>query len=641
MKKLHRNIITIIAFILATPLMLSAEVRPNEVVIGLDDSIQQQLLNLESIPYWKDSTRLISYEEMLVRNPKFDVTDHYSKADYDNEANYWLKFKVNIDHNSAKHWLIEIYDQKIQEIFVFLPLLDGSLKKEIMGASHPYAKRRYDHKNFVIPLTHDIDFSKPIFVKINSNKKVDLHMNFRSINRFVQYSTKEYLWFGLQYGAFIIMAVYSLLLWTSIRDFKYIAYIGHIVVVCLYSMTNDGVAFQFLWPKTPAINTFINAFLSFAVSLTVTNFIREVVDKKYLTRSYHIAINVLFGIQFLVLVLTIMGEVPSEGRLSLVITLPVLLFGLTSIYRKSTMSPYYIMGISFLLIGCIIWYMKWYGVIPHNFFTFYGFRMSVIAEMLAFSFALYDTLRLLKESEHQAQRKLLNQQRITELMHEQVIEEQKKNIELSNKVNEELEQKVKERTEELQKREMQLEELNQQLSQRAEKLGKTNYKLDVTNYNLKDEIKKVIEKRFINQVVTLTEFQDLFPDATACKRYLAKQKWSNGFKCKQCGNCSGSKTGQTFTMRCTKCGYVDSVTSNTVFHGVKFDLTKAFYLSYITLYQPGAYRNIELSEMLNMSRNTISKFKTKVKEAKENKLLIPNFTIEENNTIEIDEKKQA
>ncbi|ANQ52724.2 hypothetical protein MY04_5392 [Flammeovirga sp. MY04] len=628
MRKLFQHIVHSLSIVLLSALPLFAMVDGDEKTIQLDDSVQESLLNLESIPYWKDSTRLISYAELLQLQPDFEVAQHYSKHNYDAKSNYWLRFNVDIDKSSSKHWIIEFYDQKIQEIIVFLPLLEGGLKKEIMGASHPYSKRNYDHKNFIIPLTSDIDFSKPFYVKINSNKKVDLHMNFRSINKFVPYATKEYLWFGLQYGAFLIMAVYSFLLWLSIKDFKYIAYILHIAVVCLFSMANDGVGFQFLWPDAPMINEFVNALLGFGVSASVTYFIKVVVDPKYLNRYHLFTINTLFVVQFVLFVFTLFGTIPSGEKLSLIITLSVLLVGLSNVYLQSKMSPYYILGISFMWVGCVIWYLKWYGIIPHNFFTFYGYRMSVLSEMLAFSFALYDTLRLLKESEHMAQAELLTQQKKTELMQQQVIEEHKKNIELSNKVNEELEQKVKERTIQLLAREKELKELNQQLSQRAQKLGSDNYKLDVTNFNLKDEIKKVIEKRFVNQVITIKEFHDLFPDADACKRYLSNQKWSDGFTCKQCSGHSGSKTGQVFTRRCTKCGYVDSVTSNTVFHGVKFDLTKAFYLSYITLYQPDAYTNIELSEMLEMSRNTISKFKTKVKEAKQNNLMLPNFTID-------------
>lgn len=604
---------------------VKAEQSQKDLTIYLVDSLDEHLVNLEHVPYWKDNTQLMSYEEVLTLNPDFKFEEKYSKDNHDYTSTYWLKFYINVDTFTNKSWMVEFYDQRIDDITVFLPELNGGIHKEIMGASHPFDKRLYEHKNCIIPLTNNIDYNRPIYVKVKSNDKVDLHINFRSVDKFVRHATLEYLWFGVHYGALIIMSIYIFMLWLSIGQFKYIAYIFHIVVVGLYSTAKDGTGFQLLWSDVPVINTFALPLLSYVSAFTLVFFIREVIKAEAKTQVYQKVLNILMGVQVILFVFSFFNFANKEGEITMFVTITTLLFVTVTLYRRDNISPFYAIGLLILFVGCILWGLRWYGIIPLNPITFYSFRLSVLLEMLFFSYALYDTLRILKENEQNAQLKLILHQKEKQQMQKKIIEEQVKTMALRDKVNEELEYKVQQRTLSLMERERQLQELNLKLKEKTEKLDSINQRLDVNNFNLKGEIKKERGKRFENQIISYTEFKELFPDHLACKRHLVKIKWDNGFECKQCKNTNYSEGIPKFSRRCSKCGYVESVTSNTVFHGAKFDLTKAFYLAYIIFYHKKEFTNIELSETLDMSRNTVSKFRVKVLKAKEEEEFLPSF----------------
>jgi hypothetical protein len=64
--------------------------------------------------------------------------------------------------------------------------------------------------------------------------------------------------------------------------------------------------------------------------------------------------------------------------------------------------------------------------------------------------------------------------------------------------------------------------------------------------------------------------------------------------------------------RCTKCGYNESVTSNSIFHGIRFPIDKAFFILYVTNNRQKEYTLDQLSEMLDLRRNTIWNFKKKI-----------------------------
>ena len=77
-----------------------------------------------------------------------------------------------------------------------------------------------------------------------------------------------------------------------------------------------------------------------------------------------------------------------------------------------------------------------------------------------------------------------------------------------------------------------------------------------------------------NEVCSFSKIKELV-DNNTCKDFLAYLKWHDGFKCTRCRGLSGCLK-QGYKFHCYNCNYVESATAHTLFHKVKFDLTKAF-----------------------------------------------------------------
>lgn len=119
-----------------------------------------------------------------------------------------------------------------------------------------------------------------------------------------------------------------------------------------------------------------------------------------------------------------------------------------------------------------------------------------------------------------------------------------------------------------------------------------------------------MEKRFDS--LTIFEFQERFPDENACLEYLAQKKWANGYVCPKCGNSKYCKGDKEYNRQCTKCHYISSPTSGTLFHKVKFPLLKAFYIIYYVSTNKKGISSTELSRKLGLRQKTCWLFKQKV-----------------------------
>ncbi|MBI4574869.1 MAG: IS1595 family transposase [Planctomycetes bacterium] len=87
---------------------------------------------------------------------------------------------------------------------------------------------------------------------------------------------------------------------------------------------------------------------------------------------------------------------------------------------------------------------------------------------------------------------------------------------------------------------------------------------------------------------TARELDALFADDEACRTYLARLRWGNGFLCPACGN-DRAWVGARAVRECQRCGHQISVTAGTVFQDTKLPLAVWFRaIGWVTSQKYGA-----------------------------------------------------
>jgi hypothetical protein len=195
-----------------------------------------------------------------------------------------------------------------------------------------------------------------------------------------------------------------------------------------------------------------------------------------------------------------------------------------------------------------------------------------------------------------------------------LIEQLEQNHQLQEKVNKELEGKVNERTAQLKEKTIELSEANEKLKKLTDELNKFASKLDLDNWELNKKIVEETKARMFAKELSVDEFSKIFPSEFSCLKYLEGIKWGEGYKCKKCGNSKFAVKPKLLSRKCSKCNYIESVTSSTIFHGIKFPLNKAFYIAYITSAKSDKLTVDELADTLQLNRLTCWKFRKKVLE---------------------------
>lgn len=113
---------------------------------------------------------------------------------------------------------------------------------------------------------------------------------------------------------------------------------------------------------------------------------------------------------------------------------------------------------------------------------------------------------------------------------------------------------------------------------------------------------------------SLEKFTSDFPDDYACAEYLAKKRWSNGFKCpKCCGNRNWRLESRPWVFECkgiivddngdiirTGCCHQTSVIAGTVMHGTHLPLRKWFLAAYLVATHSNGISALQLQPKLGL-----------------------------------------
>jgi hypothetical protein len=525
----------------------------------------------------------------------------------------WVRFIVKGNHTQNKHWLIEFLDFNIKDIKLYVPDDKGNYTEFKSGYSYPFSAREIVHKNLDFNITLS-DAPTVFYARIEPGSSTVLSAEIKSYESFIQYSLTEYMLLGLFYGIMLVMIIYNFILFLTVKEKYYLYYVFYACCVALASMCHDGIGFQYLWPAHPEWNQNIQVLAHFGLVSWTLLYSRWFLNTKTNSPKTDSIIRGLVVFICGLLALVMVFKPANLSYMIIAANIPFLIVYLTAfkIYRNGFKpARFFLMAFSFFFLGFIVRIFTYYGIIDNSIAAVYSYNIGVVLEMILFSVAIGDKIKTIKEEREVALiEKDAIQQKIIEQLHE--------NEKLRTKVNRELEEKVKERTEEVEQKNQALQEANAKLKLLTDQANEWNIKLDLDNRQLQTEIKELEKARILVKDVKFDEFSSVFPDERACLQYLAELKWKDGYHCKKCSNTTFGKSKTPFGRRCTKCNYDESPTTDTLFHRLRFPITKAFYMVYLVSTKETSLTVDELSDILSLRRETCWSFRKKILETRKN-----------------------
>jgi len=322
-------------------------------------------------------------------------------------SDWWLRFTIDTNDTSdtAPKKAAVLLDYPLLNVVDAWVFSGSELKSEWRtGNLRPFSSRPIRHRNFLFPISASIEQPQTVYLRIRSSGPVNIGLSLIEQQALLSEIQLEYMAFGAYFGGFLLLALAVLLLYLVDRQTAFLSYLMYILTYGCYMMAFNGFGSQYLWPETPDFGQVLRTVLLSLSIIFLLQFSRSLLGIRRVSPVLHHCVTILqFVIGAILLAVPFFGYDPFVKPLAvlLLLALPLVIsMGVVAQSNGELAARYYLLAWSVFLAGVLIYLLKVFGLMPHNFVTHYGFQIGSLFEFIFLSAAL--GVRV-KELRHQSQ----------------------------------------------------------------------------------------------------------------------------------------------------------------------------------------------------------------------------------------------
>ena len=366
---------------------------------------------------------------------------------------YWLALPLHPAPDAPARWLLEIGYPSLDRVEVYTPRETGGFDIQVAGDLQPFAERPVPHRNLVFPLKLAPGKTQTIYLRVTSQGNLTIPATLWQPEALARQDQHSYALLSIYYGMLLALGLYNLLLFISIRDPVFLAYVAFVASMAIGQASMNGFGNQFLWPDWPAWGN-----IALPAGMAATGFFGAVFTRLFLGThksfprldsailflmaafAFSALSPAIMPYQFTAIVTSVTGLVFSAVAVA---------SGVYCLLKGHPGARYFLIAWTLLLAGVAVLAMRNMGWLPTTTLTLYGMQIGSALEMLLLSFALAERISVMRhEKEHANREALMAKQTLVDTLRRSELE---------------LESRVAVRTQELEEANIRLREKEREL----------------------------------------------------------------------------------------------------------------------------------------------------------------------------------
>lgn len=200
-------------------------------VIVIDDLTKEFVFEGDYLKIFEDTGKAFTINQVSTESfdEKFKVNTLFYPYNENIKSAYWIKFRVKNNSKQGKYFLLESYAPHTNNWDVYIPDKKGGFIHKKSGLNLNFYEREYVNKNLILDIPLDTGRIETFYVRVLSENHSSFDYRIKLSNYFFFYSVNEYYFLGIYYGIMLIMAVYNLLIYFSLREKVYIYYVLYVL----------------------------------------------------------------------------------------------------------------------------------------------------------------------------------------------------------------------------------------------------------------------------------------------------------------------------------------------------------------------------------------------------------------------------
>lgn len=362
----------------------------------------QSSLELQDVIALKESKWLI---------PQTETTSFGFRSD-----SLWLMLPVTNQGDQPKQLGLEIEYPILDHVEAFITQGDVVQAHYSLGDALPFDQRPVEYRNFIVPFQLLPGEQATLYMKITTEGTLQAPITLWDMDHFIERQQSSLIAQGLYFGIMLVMILYNLFIYISIRHITYLYYTVAALSCAGINASMQGLGFQFVWGEIPAIN-------AFAVPLTIAVF--GISSKLFAIALLNLRVTspTLYKLQLGIasaysIVLLCMLFLPYHSTIRMIMIVgvcSVLLGTYTGMYlfiKGYRIARFYLLAWSCLFAALFVTALSKGGFIPSSHFIEHSLQYGSALEVILLSFAMADRISEERKAKHEAQQLAMESQHL-------------------------------------------------------------------------------------------------------------------------------------------------------------------------------------------------------------------------------------
>lgn len=310
---------------------------------------------------------------------------------------FWLKFSA-VNLQAEENWILHVENGLVDELEIWKTSGEAAYLQS--GTNIPYNQRTLASRLFHLPIKIKKGETASFLIRARMRASMNLPLRLRTAAATNVWSTRQYLLLGYFHGALLIMFIYHALIWLSVRDRIYAIYCLVLLFGSMFMASQNGLAFQYLWPNTGAtsiqINLSFNALTFFATSI----FIRDILYLRMRWRFAYVLFNVLIAVSLLILAAIWLFPYQYAAKILTAIALPQavlsLAVGLRFALRGDRMAAWFTAAYFSMLAAVAVFSLRSIGLIAPAEWIGHSLMIGILMQNVLLSLSLAERINSLR-----------------------------------------------------------------------------------------------------------------------------------------------------------------------------------------------------------------------------------------------------
>jgi signal transduction histidine kinase len=417
--KIYKYILTIFSIIYSLSASAQGPVifKGENLVIGKQVSILEDKTNNLSLKEITDSDAFVK-SKVPVPNLQLSRSD------------FWIKF--SIQNESDQEELILLLEYPMLSICEFYSISEGKVYS--LSYNEKFSQRKYKNQNFLFDINLAKGATETYFLRVKSSEQMMLPLIIGTPKLMAERLSGNDLVWGMFIGLILVMVVYNLFIYISVKDPSYLYYVAYSLLIGLTQVTLSGFTYRFILFDYPSLNHMGIIVFPGLAGIIGNLFMMNFLQTKENTPKLHKAIYVSILIYGTAVVLRLIGLDQASYRTidiaaitTVLITFTVTISLSLKGYRPAIL---FLLAFSMFFTGLLLFVLRNLGIVPYNDLTNYTKEGGIALDVVLLAFALADKINTFKREKEKSQEETL----LVLQENDRIVREQ--NIFLETKVNE-------------------------------------------------------------------------------------------------------------------------------------------------------------------------------------------------------------